>query len=88
MLLEKFSTEVIDNFLAGINQNGRLEKIKSQLIDPSLMHVSKYFNKYIMYFYTILILLIVFIILLIILMMKMMSKLTEINGIVLTQMSK
>jgi hypothetical protein len=88
MIVEKFYTEVIDHFLEGIKENGRLDKLKQFLIEPTLLHVSKYFNKYIMYFYTILILLIVFIILLIIIMMRLMSKLTSINEIVLSHIAK
>ena len=84
MLLEKFSTEIIDHFISEIDKDGRMDKFKTTIIEPTVVHVSKYFNKYIMYFYTILILLIAFIILLIIIMIKLMSKLeliTKMNTI-------
>ena len=75
MLLEKISNEIIDHFISEFDKEGRMDKFKKSIIEPSILHVSKYFNKYIMYFYTILILLLVFIILLIIIMIKLISKL-------------
>jgi hypothetical protein len=88
MILEKVYTEVIDHFLDGIKKNGRMDKIKELLIEPTLFHVSKYFNKYIMYFYTILILLIVFIAVLITIMIRLITKLNQINEVVLTHIAK
>lgn len=87
MLLEKISTEIIDHFISEIDKDGRMDKLKKNIIEPTVIHVSKYFNKYIMYFYTILILLLAFIILLIIIMIKLMSKLEIITNLQVSNIS-
>ncbi len=87
MLFEKFSNEILDHFIGEINKDGRLDKFKKNLIEPTIVHVSKYFNKYILYFYTILILLIAFIILLIIIMLRLMTKLETLNELVLNKIT-
>lgn len=74
MLFEKISNELMEHFIAEFDKNGYIEKLKTNIITPTMIHASKYFNKYIMYFYAILILLIVFIISLIIIMLRLMTK--------------
>lgn len=78
MLLKKFSTEILDHFISEIDKEGRIHKLKKDIVEPTVIHVSKYFNKYLMYFYLILILLVAFIFILISITIKCLSKLESI----------